>query len=62
MAVVRPDSRAAFFEALADEEAREREEKGLGRLTGVRVDVLENQEETAFARKRKWVLFCKTTA
>ncbi|KAL8427104.1 hypothetical protein ACSSS7_007894 [Eimeria intestinalis] len=47
------NSRAALFEALAEEHAQALEKKGLGRITGVKVNVDTNEEETAYARKRK---------
>ena len=48
------NSRAALFEALADEHAQTLEKKGLGRITGVKINIESNEEETAYARKRKY--------
>ncbi|CDJ53433.1 hypothetical protein EBH_0007440 [Eimeria brunetti] len=46
-------SRAALFESLAEEHAQALEKKGLGRITGVKINVEAAEEETAYARKRK---------
>ena len=44
---------AATAQSLAEEQAQTLEKKGLGRLTGVRINLEANEEETAYARKRK---------
>ncbi|CDJ30515.1 pre-mRNA splicing factor RNA helicase, putative [Eimeria mitis] len=46
-------SRAALFESLAEEHAQALEKKGLGRITGVKINIESTEEETAYARKRK---------
>ncbi|KAL8435108.1 hypothetical protein Efla_006329 [Eimeria flavescens] len=47
------NSKAALFEALAEEHAQALEKKGLGRITGVKINIETHEEETAYARKRK---------
>ena len=47
-------SRAALFESLAEEHAQALEKKGLGRITGVKINIESTEEETAYARKRKY--------
>ncbi|CDJ37257.1 pre-mRNA splicing factor RNA helicase, putative [Eimeria tenella] len=46
-------SRAALFESLAEEHAQALEKKGLGRITGVKINLNSTEEETAYSRKRK---------
>ncbi|XP_026191219.1 ATP-dependent RNA helicase DHX8 [Cyclospora cayetanensis] len=47
------NSRTALFESLAEEHARTLEKKGLGRITGLKINADSHEEETAYSRKRK---------